>query len=99
MAQRNVRTVHRYTLRLMAAGVRFEDLDPLTRRLLKLAAADGGRRKPSRAEAAVRGNEEDGIDFVCLLCEFTARTYSRVERHATAEHPARAVRIEQRGLL
>lgn len=79
--------------------VRLEDLDPLTRRRLKLDRVDGGRARPSRSEAKVRGNEEDGIDFVCLLCEFTARTYGRVERHATTEHPTRAVRIEQRGLL
>lgn len=45
----------------------------------------------------VQGNADPG-PFVCLLCDFTATTYGRVEKHATVEHPTRAVRIEQRGL-
>ena len=43
----------------------------------------------------VRGNDEPGR-YVCLLCDFTASTYGRVERHADREHPTRAVRIEHR---
>lgn len=81
------------------ARLTIDDLDPLTRRRLKLDRADSrSRRRPSRAEAKVQGNEEDGIHFVCLLCQHNERSYAAIERHATQQHPARAVRIEQTGL-
>lgn len=82
------------------AKLTIADLDPATRRRLNLDRHDSGpsRRRPSRAEAKVQGNEEDGIHFVCLLCQHNERSYAAIERHATQQHPARAVRIEQTGL-
>lgn len=83
------------------ARLTIDDLDPLTRRRLKLDRVDSGRTraKPSRAEARVRGNEEDGIHFVCLACDHNERSYAAIERHATQAHPHRAVRLEQTGLI
>jgi hypothetical protein len=81
------------------ARLTIDDLDPLTRRRLKLDRADSrSRQRPSRSEAKVQGNEEDGIHFVCLLCQHNERSYAAIERHATKQHPTRAVRIEQTGL-
>lgn len=83
------------------ARLTIDQLDPLTRRRLKLDRVDSGRTRarPSRAEARVRGNEEDGIEFVCLACDHNARSLAAIERHALAEHPHRAVRIQQTGLI
>lgn len=83
------------------AKLTIADLDPATRRRLNLDRHDSGpgRRRPSRAEAKVQGNEEDGIEYVCLACEHNERSWTAIERHALNAHPARAVRLEQRGLI
>lgn len=83
------------------ARLTINDLDPATRRRLNLERADSSRTRarPSRAEARVQGNEEDGIEFVCLACEHNERTFAAIERHALQAHPHRAVRIQQTGLI
>lgn len=65
--------------------------------LRHMAAKRTPRARIVGGPGPVRGNVEPG-PFVCLLCDFTAPTYGRVEKHATVEHPNRAVRIEQQGL-
>lgn len=84
------------------AAIRLTDLDPATRRQLEQKLANRGRNieratPPRPRSAPVLGNNDDHLPYVCLGCDFTARGWATVERHARTEHGC--ARIEQPGLI